>query len=195
MKLFTRWMVLAGVAGSLIATVSPALAQAQGQGGGQGQGPGQGQGQGRPNFDPEQMRARMMERYRERLEIKSDDEWKIVEERITKVTEARREVGFGGMGRGAFGGQRPGGRGGDTAQAGGGGGQRRGGFGTPSPEAEDLQKSLDAKAGADEIKAKLAKVRDAKKSKEANLAKAQDELRKVLSVRQEAIAVMDGLLE
>jgi hypothetical protein len=176
-------MVLAGIAGSLVASVSPALAQAQGQGG----------GQGRPNFDPEQMRARMMERYRERLEVKSDDEWKILEERITKVTEARREVGFGGMGRGAFGGQRPGGRGGDAAQ---GGGQRQGrGFGTPSPEAEDLQKSLDAKAGADEIKAKLAKVREARKTKEATLAKTQDELRKVLSVRQEAIAVMDGLLD
>jgi hypothetical protein len=29
----------------------------------------------RGNFDPEQMRQRMMERYREQLEIKNDDEW------------------------------------------------------------------------------------------------------------------------
>ena len=67
--------------------------------------------------------------------------------------------------------------------------------GTPNPEVESLQKAIEAKAPADELKAKLAKVRDARKQKEANLAKAQDELRKVLSVRQEASAVLMGLLQ
>jgi hypothetical protein len=103
-----------------------------------------------------------------------------------------------GMGMGGFG--RTGGRrGGDTA---GGGGTtnndqaRRNPFGgEPSPEAEGLQKAIDSKASADEIKSKLAKFRDARKSKEAALEKAQDDFRKVLSVRQEAIAVSMGLLK
>ena len=56
---------------------------------------------GRGNFDPEQMRARMMERYRESFEVKDDAEWKLIEGRITKVMDARREMG--GFGRG-FGG-------------------------------------------------------------------------------------------
>lgn len=157
------------------------------------------QGQGRGNFDPEQMRQRMMERYRESLEIKSDDEWKAIEPRITKVMDARREVGFpGGFGRGGFGGG--GRRGGDGAAGGGGGGGNDGGrargFGPePSPEAEALQKAIEAKASSDDIKAKLAKYRESRKTKEANLVKAQDDLRKVLTVRQEASAVLMGLLQ
>src|SRR2546422_5576622 len=68
----------------------------------------------RGNFDPEQMRQRMMERYRESLEIKSDDEWKAIEPRITKVMDARREIGFpGGFGRGG-----PGGPGGGRSRGG-----------------------------------------------------------------------------
>lgn len=130
-----------------------------------------------------------MERYREDLEVKSDDEWKLIEARITKVTDARREIGFGGM---RFGGGR---RGGDNNGGGDQGGRRNFGGGTPSPEVESLQKAIEAKAPADELKAKLAKVREARKQKEANLAKAQDELRKVLSVRQEASAVLLGLLQ
>jgi hypothetical protein len=145
---------------------------------------------GRGNFDPEQMRQRMMERYREELEIKNDDEWKLIEARITKVSDARREIGFGGGMR--FGGGR---RGGDTGGGGEQGGRRSFGGGTPSPEVESLQKAIEAKAPADELKAKLAKVREARKQKEANLAKAQEELRKVLSVRQEASAVLLGLLQ
>jgi len=145
----------------------------------------------RGNFDPEQMRQRMMERYREQLEIKNDDEWKAIEPRITKVMEARRDVGFGG----GFGFRGPGGdrrRGGDGGND---GGDRRRIGGEPSPEAEALQKAIEAKASNEEIKTKLAKFREAKKTKEANLTKAQDELRKVLSVRQEASAVMMGLLQ
>jgi hypothetical protein len=150
--------------------------------------------QGRGNFDPEQMRARMMERYREALEVKNDDEWKIIETRITKVTEARREIG-GGFGRGG-----PGGFGRRGGGDGGNGGNDQGGdrrrFGPePSPEAESLQKAIEAKASNDEIKTKLAKYRESQSTKRANLEKAQDELRKVLSLRQEANAVLLGLLQ
>ena len=148
----------------------------------------------RGNFDPEQMRQRMMERYREQLEIKSDDEWKAIEPRVTKVMEARRDVGYGGgfgfRGMGGPGGPR---RGGD--EGGRDGGRRREFGGAPSPEAEALQKAIEAKASNEEIKTKLAKFREARKAKEANLTKAQDDLRKVLTVRQEASAVMMGLLQ
>lgn len=147
---------------------------------------------GRGNFDPEQMRARMMERYREAFEVKDDAEWKLLEGRITKVTDARREMGggrgFGGPG--GPGGRRGGGDGGDQ-----GGDRRRSFFGEPSPEAEALQKAIEAKASNDEIKAKLAKYREAQKTKQANLEKAQSELRQVLSVKQEANAVLMGLLQ
>ncbi|MCI0744635.1 MAG: hypothetical protein L0Y58_04435 [Verrucomicrobia subdivision 3 bacterium] len=146
----------------------------------------------RGNFDPEQFRARMNERIREQLEIKSDEEWKVIEPRIAKVNEARRAVGPMGFGRGGFGGPPRG----DRDGGGGDGGRRRGGFGPePSPEAEALQKAIESKASNEEIKAKLAKFRESRKAKEAELAKAQDELRKVLSVRQEASAVMMGLLQ
>lgn len=150
---------------------------------------------GRGNFDPEQMRQRMMERYREQLEVKGDDEWKIISDRVNKVMDARREVGFGGFG--GFG--RGGPRGGDTNSPPRSGDDQarrssRGG-GEPSPEAEALQKAIEAKAPAAEVKAKLAKVREARKEKEAKLEKAQADLAKVLSVNQEASAVLMGLLK
>lgn len=150
-------------------------------------------GEGR--FDPEEMRQRMAERMREQFGITDDAEWKIIEGKIQRVTEARRAVG-GGMafgGTGGFGGRRGGGDGDN------GGGQRSRRFGgiggEPSPEVEDLRKAIEAKASADEIKTKLVKVREARKANEAKLEAAQEDLRKVLSVRQEAVAVMMGLLK
>jgi len=149
--------------------------------------------QGRGNFDPEQMRARMMERYRETFEVKDDAEWKLLEGRITKVMDARRDMG--GFGRGFGGPGGPGGRrgGGDNADQG--GQQRRRFGGEPSPEADSLQKAIEAKAPNDEIKAKLAKYRESQKTKQATLDKAQADLRQVLSVKQEANAVLMGLLQ
>jgi hypothetical protein len=140
------------------------------------------------NFDPAQFQQQMMDRFKERLEMTNDDEWVAVKGLIQKVMDTRRAT-FSGMG---FGGRRNGGGGGgDNAGRNGG----RGGFNAPpSPEAEDLQKALDAKASPDELKTKMAKLRDARKSKEAALTKAQDDLRKVLTVRQEATAVSMGLL-
>src|SRR5439155_7178846 len=76
---------------------------------------------GRGNFDPEQFRQRMMDRYREALEVKNDDEWKIVSTRIEKVMDARRDMG----GPGGFGGRTMGRRGGD--HGGGGADQAAGG--------------------------------------------------------------------
>jgi hypothetical protein len=63
-----------------------------------------------------------------------------------------------------------------------------------SPELEALRKALDNNASASEIKTKLADLRAARKKKEAELEKAQNGLREVLSVRQEAVAVTLGFL-
>lgn len=184
MKKLHQFATLLGVAGLLVGAL-PATAQQGPQG-------GQGRGQGRGNFDPAQMQQRMMERYREMLEITQDDEWKAIEPLVAKINEARRDVGFGGMGRAMFG-RPPGGAGGQDR--GGQGGQGRRGFGgEPNPEVEALQKAVESKASAADLKAAMAKVRDARKSKEAKLAQAQDDLRKVLTVRQEAQAVLAGLL-
>jgi hypothetical protein len=58
-----------------------------------------------------------------------------------------------------------------------------------------VQEAIDDKVSADELKARLAALRDARKAAEAKLAAAQDDLRQVLTVRQEAIAVVNGLLK
>src|SRR5882724_100459 len=141
--------------------------------------------------DPAQFRARMMEDLRDRLEVKDDTEWKALEPMIQKVTDARMAAFRGGM-MGRMG--RRGGGGGPDENSG--GGNRRGGFFNqePSPEQEALQRAIDGKASSAELKAALAKYAEARKAKQAELERAQADLRKVLSVRQEAIATMSGLL-
>lgn len=167
----------------LLAGTTALQAQAQGGEGRQRQRPN------RENFDPQQMRERMTSRLREQLEVKDDAEWQLIQERLEKVMTARRESmmgGFGGGFGGRMGGMRPGGDNQD--------GPRRGpGMGN-NPEAEALQKALESKASNEEIKSKLAKLRDARKAKEAALEKAQNELSEVLSLRQEAILVSMGVL-
>jgi hypothetical protein len=151
-----------------------------------GQQDGGGQGGGRGNFDPAEFQKRMAERTKEQLEITDDGEWNAIEPLVTKVNEARMAALAGGFGRG-FG---RGGRGGD--QGGGGGGGFPGA--QPNPDREALQKAIDAKAPAAELKAALAKYKESRKAKQAELEKAQDALRKVLSQRQEALATLNGLL-
>jgi len=124
-----------------------------------------------------------MDMYRDRLEVTDDAEWKIISERLGKVTQARMETFADSMGMGGFGGPGGGGRGFQSM------------FGEPSAESQALQKAIDAKAPTAEIKEKLAKVREQRKQKQANLARTQEELRKVLSPRQEATAVLMGLLD
>jgi hypothetical protein len=177
-----QWLLLAGVASVMSLGTSQLVAQPNG---------GPGGGPGGRNFDPAQMQQRMLERYKELLEVTNDDEWKAIEPRVTKVMEARRDT-MGGMGRGMFG-RGPGGGGnppgGDQGQP------RRGGmFGTPSPEAEALQKAIDSKASKAELKAALEKYVASRKTKQADLEKSQAALRELLTPRQEAIAALNGLL-
>jgi hypothetical protein len=224
MKRWNKLFVLAGVvAACLIANDS--LAQNGGGGGGAGGGGGGGGGGGfgggggggrrnRGNFDPAQFRQMQLDNAKEALEVTDDAEWNVLSAAIGKVYDAQADVrsstinGFRGMRNrgqgGAGGGGGFGGGGGNGAATNGGGGQaggqaaagRRGGFGgTPAPEIEALQNAVDNKASADEIKSKLAAVRTVQKANDAKLAGAQADLLKLLTPRQEASAVLLGILK
>ncbi len=151
--------------------------------------------QGR-NFDPAQFKQMRLDRAHEQLEITNDVEWKAIEPMVGKIIDAERDVmsmRAGGM----FGGRGPR-RGGDNNTNGGADQQRprrNNFFGEPSPAVTALQKAIEDKAPAADLKAKLAAVRAETKDKEARLEAAQEELRGVLTARQEAIAVANGLLK
>jgi hypothetical protein len=151
--------------------------------------------QGRGNFDPAQMKQDMMDRLRDQMDIKDDQEWKAVEPKLSKVFDAGRDVmamrfrsGFGGRGRRNNGGDN-GGNATDNARP------RRSPFGEPSATMEALQKAIDDKAPSAEVKTKLAAVRAEFKDKQAKLQAAQEDLRGILTPRQEAIATVNGLLQ
>ena len=143
-------------------------------------------------WNPEDMRARIAERMRELLDVKSEDEWKLIYARIEKVTEAQREArSLNGDMRLLF--SRSGDQGGGAAPGGTRGGSPFGG--TPNPEAEAFSKAVTNKAPTDELKQRMAKMREARKAAEAKYDKAADDLRQVLTVRQEATLVAVGLLK
>jgi hypothetical protein len=149
-----------------------------------------------------------MDRIKEALAA-TDDEWKAIQPRLQAVMDAQRDLqtrgaGFGGQGR-----QR-----GQRGQRGGAGGAPADGAAAPAaapaatPGAPDrtpsavetaataLQTTLaDKSATPDDIKAKLTALRDAKTKGKATLVKAQDDLRELLTARQEAVLVGMSMLE
>jgi hypothetical protein len=139
---------------------------------------------GRGNFDPAQFQQRMMDNVRERLAFTNDTDWAAVQPLVQKIFDARRDVGFAGMNLMRSG---RGGNGGDN-------GGRRNAFNQSTPEADALQKAIDDNAPSGQIKAMLEKYREAHKDRQAKLEQAQENLRKVLTVRQEAQAALLGLL-
>lgn len=146
---------------------------------------------GSGNFDPAQFQQRMVERYRERLEITDDAEWKAIQPRIQKVLEARMALESGR--RAMFDRANRGDRGGrsdrtnsDQTQT----QQQR----PADPAAESLQRAISEKASSSDLKAASTRYLASRKSKQADLEKAQEELRMVLTQRQEAIAMLAGLL-
>jgi len=148
-------------------------------------------------FNMEEFRKRMNDRIKEQLKA-TDEEWAVLQPLIEKVQNKQRDTmtsRFGGFFGGRGGG--PGG-GGDRAgggdRGGGGGGDRgdRGG----SPESQALRTALEGDStSAEDLKAKLAAVREARKKAAAELEAARADLAKVLSVRQEAVLVSMGILE
>lgn len=131
----------------------------------------------RANFNPAEMQARMLASLREQFAVKDDAEWSLISERITAVINLRRNTNVGGMG-GL--GNRP-------------GGNNRPGA-TANPELDALRTAVTDNLPDAEIKARLERVREVRKQNEAKLTQAQEDLRAVLTVRQEALAVATGLL-
>jgi hypothetical protein len=193
MKL-NQLLTICGVAAAL--TLGAGTVSAQNDNGGPGGGQGGG-GFGRGNFDPAQFQQRMMDNIRDQLGFTNDADWNAVQPLIQKVMDARRDIGFGGGAR-MFAGRNRGGQGGGGQGGGGNGGfgGGRGGFGPqPSPEAEALQKAIDDNSPPAQIKAALAKYEAAQKAKQAKLVQAQEDLRKVLTMKQEAQATLLGLVQ
>jgi Spy/CpxP family protein refolding chaperone len=143
----------------------------------------------------EEFRKRMNDRIKTSLKV-TDEEWTVLQPLIEKVTEKQRDAAgsrFGGFGGG------PGGtRGGNNT----GGNTAGGGTDTTRPEragtAEStaLRTALENESSSPEdIKAKLAAVREVRKKGTVELAAAREDLRKVVTVRQEAVLVSMGILE
>jgi hypothetical protein len=175
-----KLLALLAVAAALCVSADSLLAQDNGGGNGGNGGRRQRGGGG----DPAQFQQRALERVKDEMGFTNDTEWSAVEPLVTKVMDARRES-MASM----FAGFRRGGNGG----GGGGGGQ--GGFGgQPNPDREALQQAIDSNAPAAQIKTLLEKYRASLKAKQAALEKAQSDLRSVLNQKQEAAAVLAGLL-
>ena len=116
------------------------------------------------------------------MEVTNDDEWAVIQERIDAVNKAKTAVSSDGGGLvgmlGGFGG----GRAGRLANA-------------LSPEAQALRQALDADAPVTEIKPLFARLQAVHKDKLAKLAQAQADLRALLTVRQEAIVILAGMMD
>jgi hypothetical protein len=154
---------------------------------------------GRGGFNIEEYRKRMNERLKESLKA-NDEEWTVLQPMIEKVTEKQRETmgsRFGGRGPGGPGG--PGGSGGSSSSGGSGGsggssssGSRSGG----SPERDALREALEKESTSpEEMRSRLEAVRAQRKRAAAELEGAREELKKVVTVRQEAVLVAFGILE
>lgn len=138
----------------------------------------------------EQFRQRMNDFLKTSLKA-TDEEWAVIEPLLEKVEAKQREAMNGRFS--ALGGRRGGHPGGDQPGA-----DRPEQRPTPpsSPETEALKAVLASDSTpADDIKAKLEALRTAHKKAAADLDLAREDLRKVLTLRQEATLVMVGILE
>ena len=153
------------------------------RGGDRERGPG-----GPGGFDPARIREFMLNRVKEQL-APSDEEWQVLQPKIEKVMDARQEqmggFGFGGGGMGGFGG----GRGGRD------GGQEREPRNASERAVRELRTAIDSNASAEQIAAKLTALREARTKAQANLKAAQEDLKGVVTAKQEAQLVLSGMLE
>lgn len=169
---------LCAVAATLAFTVTRLSAQDSGNDGGQrGYRPGGG------NWDPAQIQQRILDGIQDRLGFTNEVEWEAVKPLVQKVIDAGREVlgsrsDLLGLGRSR------------GSSRGGSGGL----FGQPSAERESLQKAVDDNVPTAQIKDLIAKYKAAQKIKQARLETAQADLKKVLTSKQEAQALLLGLV-
>ena len=124
----------------------------------------------------------ILTRLRKRLEVTDDAEWAVIAARITKVEELRRPVAPAGNGARDLAAT------GDKVKR-----NARAGA-SANPEFDALRAAVVDQSTDAEIKARLARAHEVYQQREAQLEKAQADLRAVLTVRQEAVVVMFGLL-
>lgn len=130
------------------------------------------------SFGPSQMQELMRTRIKETLKA-PDKEWIVIEPLLTKIMDLRQQEAM------------PGGPGGQTGQSGQGGPQFE-----QSAEAQSRQTVLDSETtGNDGVRDALDAYCAVPKTREAKLATAREQLRSVLTIRQEARLVMMGLLD
>jgi len=189
-------LVVLGLVGALCMSTSPLLAQDNPPATKPSQSGSTRPGRG--NYDPAQFQQRMLDNVKERLGF-SDADWSAVQPLVQKVFDARRDTRTSGTSmyrssRRSGGDQANRPSGDQASSAGGDRGNRPSSSSSPSPETLALQKAIDDNAPAGQIKDALDKFRASKKEKEAKLAAAQEDLRKVLSAKQEAQATLMGLL-
>lgn len=120
--------------------------------------------------------SRTMTKLRERMAVTDDSEWQVIYERIARVEEARRGLNINA---------RP--TPNPNAEK-----SRRGNSATPERDA--LREAVTEKLPDAEVKARLAQARRVYLQREEVLARAQSDLRAVLTVQQEAVAVIFGIL-
>ena len=120
----------------------------------------------------------------------SDDEWSVIQPLLDKVEQAQfafvtsANFGFGFAGR----------RGGNGAPGGGGAGVNT--FFQGSPEVQALNDAVQSgSTSSDDLKAKMAAVRAARKKAQDDLTAARQNLQKVLSLRQEAALLSMSVLD
>jgi hypothetical protein len=144
----------------------------------------------------EEFRQRMSERLKTSLKV-SDEEWGVIQPLIERVTTKQRDASGsrfgGGSSRGPGG---PGGSPGGSPQPSSGGSDPNRPERAGSAEREALRIALENESTSPEtLKAKLAAVRDVRAKSAGELAAAREDLKKVLTVRQEALLVSYGILE
>jgi hypothetical protein len=166
---------------------SSAFAQAAGGQRGQGNNNGGGRQRGGNNgqpFDPAAMRERYLTQLKEQLGS-PEEEWKLLQPKLDKVLTVQRETRSS---RGGFGGRT---RGGNDQAA-----QPTQPQSAVAAASEDLRKAVaDKSTPAEDLSKKITALREAKEKAKADLAAAQKELRELLSARQEAVLITNGILD
>jgi hypothetical protein len=158
-------------------------------------------GGGRQGFDMSQVISQFIPQlaagFRQQLSVTNDDDWNAIEPRLEKAVKLKIEVLLSGLDA------LPSALGASGGGMGGMGGMGVMGMmsmmgignGMTDPTLDALQQALDGNAPAAEVKAAMAKVRDSRQQKRAELAKAQQDLKDILTTRQEAKLLRLGVID
>ena len=135
---------------------------------------------GRTKANPADAQARVLDRLRDKLDVTDDTEWALIVERMTTIDEIRRTLWTSSSSsRGPLPGTEK---------------NKRKSGSSGNPERDALRSAVSDNLPDAEIKSRLARAHEIHRRNEARLAQAQANLRAVLSIRQEAVVVMAGIL-